>query len=148
MTAVRFHAALAAVFTALAGWETPAAAATCNVSPQGVNFGGYDSLGSTPVDGVGNVAVECDSETSFTVSLSTGNGTFSERRMIGPASELSYNLYTDASRIGIWGDGSGGSNTVSGTAGTANLPVYGRIPARQNVPAAIYADTIIVTVTY
>jgi spore coat protein U-like protein len=144
----RSFAALAAAFATLAGGSTQAAAESCNVSPLGVNFGTYDSLSPTPLEGVGNVAVECDAAVSFTISLSTGNGTYDDRRMTGPASELSYNLYSDASRLGVWGDGTGGSAIVSITASTADIPVYGRIPAHQNVPAATYADIIMVTITY
>ena len=47
--------------------------------------------------------------------------------------ELAYNLYREASRSIIWGDGTGGSAVGSGTGATHT--VYGRIPSRQNVYA-------------
>lgn len=125
----------------------PASAATCTVSPVSVIFGSYDSLNPSPLDGVGSVAVNCDAEVAYTISLSAGTGTYLDRRMSAGAAELSYNLYTDSTRTQVWGD----STTSSGmsAAGTdVNLTIYGRIPARQNVTAGIYADTIIVTVTY
>jgi spore coat protein U-like protein len=84
-------------------------------------------------------------EASFTVSLSSGNGTIADRRMIGGAAQLSYNLYKDSSRVVIWGDGAGGVSSI-GT--NVDLPVYGRIPASQNVPANVYLDAITVTVTF
>lgn len=139
--------AVALIAAALLG-APPAAAATCNVSPQGVSFGGYDTLSSGSQDGVGNISVTCDAAMSFTVSLGTGAGTYAERSMTSGAEALSYNLYTDASRLIVWGDGSGSTGTVSTTATAADIPVYGRIPARQIVPAGAYTDVIVVTITY
>jgi spore coat protein U-like protein len=147
MKAARAARALAAA-SLLGAWAAPAAAATCDVSPQGVNFGGYDPLAAAPTDGVGTIAISCDSPVSFTVSLSSGAGSYGERRMIGGVTELAYNLYVDASRLVVWGDGNGGSSTYSTSSDSVDIPVYGRIPARQNIPAAAYADTIVVTITY
>lgn len=136
--------AAAGVMLALAA---PAAAA-CTVTPQGVSFGSYDTLSSTALDGVGNINVTCDLSASFSVSLSTGgSATFDPRRMAAGTDTLNYNFYTDAARTIIWGDGVTTSN-VSATGTNVDLPVYGRIPALQNVPANSYADTITVTVTY
>ena len=122
-----------------------AAAAECNVSPQGVSFGNYDPLGGAAVDGVGNVNVSCDVQTSFTVSLGTGNGTVEDRRMTAPAAQLAYNLYADPSRLVVWGEGGSG---VSSNGTNVDLTVYGRIPGAQNVPANAYVDSVIVTVTF
>jgi spore coat protein U-like protein len=147
MTALPAVRALAAA-ALLGAWAAPAGAASCDVSPQGVGFGGYDPLAAGPLDGVGNIAIRCDAPVSFTVSLGAGAGSYSERRMNAAGAELGYNLYVDASRLVVWGDGGGGSTTYSTTADTADIPVYGRIPAHRNVPAGAYADTIVVTITY
>lgn len=142
----RLGARLAAGCLALA---LPAAAgALCTVSPQTVSFGTYDPLGVSALDGVGNINVTCDVVTAMTVSLSSGGGTFVDRQMTGGAAQLVYNLYTDSSRVVVWGDGIGGGSTVSANSSNVDLAVYGRIPAGQNVPANIYTDTITVTVTY
>ncbi|HEX6376217.1 MAG TPA: spore coat U domain-containing protein [Allosphingosinicella sp.] len=138
----------AAVLAGVVGSASPAAAASCNVNPSGVSFGAYDPLSSSPLDGVGNIAISCDASTSFAISLSTGAGSYAERRMSSGGAALTYNLYTDASRLTPWGDGSGGSSTVSMTGAAADIPVYGRMAAHQNVPAGAYADTIVVTITY
>lgn len=134
----------------MAAWcaATPALAATCSVSTPGVTFGTYDVFSMKNLDGVGNVAVTCDMSSTYTVALSPGGGSFAARTMASGASRLGYNLYSDATRVTIWGDGTGGTATVSGTATTANLPVYGRIPARQNLPVGGYSDSIIVTLTF
>ena len=134
---------IAAGFSLLAA--STAAGAACNVAPQSVSFGNYDPLSPSALDGVGNVNVTCDVQTSFTVSLGTGNGTVQDRRMTGGAAQLAYNLYKDASRVIIWGDGAGG---VSSNATNVDLPVYGRIPGGQNVPANIYVDSVMVTVSF
>jgi spore coat protein U-like protein len=126
----------------------PAAAATCDVTPQGVAFGSYDPLAPAAFDGVGNVSVRCDSAVPFTLSLDPGGGSYADRRMSGPAGTLHYNLYVDASRTIVWGDGSGGTTTMSGSGPTAEVPIYGRMPSRQNAGAGAYADTIVVTITY
>jgi spore coat protein U-like protein len=142
------HAARAIAAALLGAWTAPAAAASCDVSPQGVNFGSYDPLAAAPLDGVGTIAISCDSAVSFTVTLSPGAGSYDQRLLSGAAAELGYNLYIDASRLIVWGDGNGGSGTYSTTADNVDIPVYGRIPARQNVPATAYTDTITVTITY
>lgn len=147
MSTLRWWAAAAAAGMMLA-YAVPASAVTCSVTPQGVAFGPYDTLSAAPTDGVGNVNVNCDASTSFTVSLSAGSGTYTQRIMSGGANQLGYNLYTDASRTTVWGDGLGSTSNVSATGSSIDLPVYGRIPAQQNVPASAYADTMTVTVAY
>ena len=131
---------------ALLSAAAPAAAA-CSASTQAVSFGAYSPLSSTALDGVGTIGVTCDSALAFTIKLSAGNGTVDQRQMVSGASQLGYNLYVDAARLIIWGDGVNGS-TMSATGPNADLTVYGRIPALQNVVAGAYADTIVVTVTY
>jgi len=126
---------------------SPASAATCSVSTAGVAYGSYDTLASTPLDGVGAINVSCDASTSFAVALSSGNGSFAQRLMTAGTSQLGYNLYTDATRTIVWGDGISGS-TVSATGTAVDLSIYGRIPAQQNVTAGVYSDTITITVSY
>jgi spore coat protein U domain-containing protein, fimbrial subunit CupE1/2/3/6 len=125
---------------------SPAIGATCTVQSAGLVFGAYDSLSPAALDGVGDINVNCDAETSFTVGLGAGSGT-GARQMQKGASALAYNLYTDASRTFVWGDGAA-QNAVSATGTTVVLPVYGRIAAHQNVPAGEYVDTIVITVSY
>jgi spore coat protein U-like protein len=140
--------ARAAALIALAGWAS-AASGACSVSPSGVHFGVYDPSSGTALDGAGNIAVTCTTLTTFTVSLSTGTGNYSQRRMTSGPGSLNYNLYVDPVRLLVWGDGTGGSQTVPSIFVLgANLPIYGRLPARQSPRAGTYLDTIVVTVTY
>lgn len=123
-----------------------ATAATCTVSTAGVAFGSYDPFASQPLDSVGSITVHCDTTTSYSATLSPGNGSFGNRLMKDGSHTLAYNLYVDTTRVTVWGDGSGTTSVQSGTSDTP-LPVYGRIRAGQNAYVGAYADTIVVTVT-
>ncbi len=64
---------------------------------------------------------------------------------------LNYNLYLDAARTSIWGDGTGGTAlfTVAIPSGKAvNVTIFGRIPAGQDVAAGSYSDSIVVTIQF
>jgi spore coat protein U-like protein len=113
-------------------------------------FGNYDVFATAATTTTGKVRVNCVSGANYTISLSAGAGTFASRVMTGSGSRLDYNLFTDTQHLTVWGDGTSGSVTVSGTGTGSNTTytVYGLIPAQQNVTAGNYSDTITVTVTY
>jgi len=137
---------------------SPLSLCSCTATATAVSFGNYDPLSSIADDSTGTVHVHCTLTValpgSFTVGLSTGgSGSFAARKLHNGASDLLYNLYTDTTRAQVWGDGTGGSVTVSRSFSgllsiDQSLTVYGRIGAGQNVPARTYSDTILVTVTY
>src|SRR3546814_12625581 len=102
MTGYRRHALTAALLFSLIAASTPAQALACGVTPQSVPFGAYDTLAPGPADGVGMISVACDAETAFTVSVGPGAGSYDAREMHNGAEVLSYNLYTDASRVVGW----------------------------------------------
>ena len=79
--------------------------------------------------------------------------------MTGTGDTLSYNLYTTLAHTTVWGDGSAGTATVSGSftvpsgsgnSGSQVQTVYGLIGAPQNVRPGNYstATSITVTVSY
>lgn len=123
-------------------------AVQCNLSVQGVSFGNYDVFSSQSLDSTGNIGVSCDVSAPYTISLSPGSGSYTSRSMANGPHTLNYNLYTDATRTTIWGDGSGTTTTVSGSGTSANHTVYGRVPARQNAYVGSYSDSITVTLTF
>lgn len=128
---------------------TPLAAATCGLSVQGVNFGSYDFQSSQNLDSVGRITVTCDVSASYTIALSPGlTGTFTSRILQNGPHQLSYNLYTDLAHVSIWGDGTGGSTTMSGSGTTVDYPVYGSIPAGQNPYVGSYSDAVTVTLSF
>lgn len=125
------------------------AKANCTVSAQGVAFGLYDILSLNPTESTGVIDVTCDVSTSYQLSLSTGAGSYSERRMENGTNFLTYNLFTDPTYSFVWGDGTGVTSTVSGTTDSSQVHyIYGRIPARQDVAVGVYTDVIVVTIQF
>ena len=135
--------------------------ANCTIDSTNLAFGNYDPLATGPVNQTSTVNVRCTLATPYTVGLNTGanagsSGTaFANRSMVGPAgNQLKYQLYTDAGRTAIWGDGTNGTQTISGT-GTGVLiaspqarTVYGQIPGGQDVQPGASSDTVVATITY
>lgn len=127
---------------------------TCStVTATSLGFGDYDPLSGQDKDATSTIDVTCSNGTAFVVKLNGGvNGNISDRKLKEDAGdeELSYGLFTDASRSTVWGDGAVGQ-LVSGT-GTGSAiqeTVYGRISGGQNDKATgSYSDTITVTVDY
>lgn len=150
---------------------TAQAAASCGVSVTPLAFGPYASPGGAQVDSSASVLVSCTPEylllackSSYTLSLSLGSqASANQRRMAATVSTgtgyLGYGLFSDSQRQQPWGDGGASGARVGGTITTSLLAlvclpgnrshtVYGRIPASQNVPAGVYADNVVLTVTY
>jgi len=128
------------------------AAAICTVAATTIAFATINPFGS-PITSNGTITVACAGGTNgatYTIALSTGSGSFATRTMKSGANSLNYNLYTTAALSTIWGDGTGGTSTVSGTntRTTKMYTVYGNLPTPQGVIPAVYTDTITVTVTY
>ncbi len=149
--------AVLALVLAFATWlelgETCGAAASgCTVSASPPSFASYAPLSGASVSASGTVTATCATGGTVTAKLSIGNGTYAARTLLGPAgATLNYNLYTDAAHSMIWGDGTAGTVTVSGTLpnGTpATATVYGYIPGGQDVKVGTYASTITVTLTF
>lgn len=132
----------------LFGISLPAKSVECSVSTTGVSFGNYDVFSNVSLDGAGSVSVSCDAPAAYSIAISSGNGSYAARWMASGTHQLAYNLYREASRSTIWGDGTGGSTVVTGSDTGATHTVYGRIPSRQNVHAGSYSDSIVVVVTY
>ncbi|MDE2465160.1 MAG: spore coat protein U domain-containing protein [Alphaproteobacteria bacterium] len=156
------HAALALLLAC--GLSAPASAAclscTCSVSATGLRFGHFDPVSPTPTSSTSQLRLSCWTTRSpelvtYEVALSHGlSGSFATRLMLGAGDQLAYNLYTDSAHTTIWGDGTGGSTTLSGSMTATrrrqrtDLTVYGQIPPQQIVRAGNYADTIVVTINY
>ncbi len=127
--------------------------AACTISASGVNFGGYNVFSNTPLDASGTVTFQCSPiAVNVQVQLSRGGApSFSPRQMRQGGTTLDYNLYLDVARTIIWGDGTAGTQVYSALVGALVdivVPVYGRVPVRQNVPAGAYTDTITATIVF
>lgn len=132
---------------------------SCSVATTAVTFGNYNPISATATTANGNVAVTCSALVIFTasyvISMAKGNSaTYTPRFMNLAGVHLNYNLYTTAGFASIWGDGTGGTVTVSdsytaiGLSETRNYTPFGQIPALQTIGAGTYTDTVLVTVTY
>ena len=105
-------------------------------------------------DGTVAISATCTVGTNYTLSLDVGLGsgaTLSTRRMTSVGGDtLDYALYTTAGRTTPWGDGTGGTGTVSstGTGLSQVFTVYGRVPSSAAASVGVYADTVTVTATY
>jgi spore coat protein U-like protein len=130
----------------------------CSLTSSGsINFTNYNPLGSSPNNGNTTLTVSCSSSTpAFTLTLSKGNSNnYAQRCLLLNGVCLNYNLYTSSAYNTIWGDGSSGTNFISGTKNCpSNNPcvytVFGQVPAPQPlVPAGNnYSDSITATLTY
>lgn len=146
----------------LAAFPTAGFAPCSIASTQGVAFGSYDPLIASAVLSQGTITIECSAgllgligSENFDISLGTGGGgSYNPRAMSEVGGDtLAYNLYRDSARAEIWGDGTSGTFIVNDTIGglltigtqSEDYPVYGRLPAMQDVTAATYSDIITVT---
>jgi spore coat protein U-like protein len=140
-----------------------ALAQTCNVTVTGpLNFGLYTF--TTPLDGVASLTLACRQINqapgriiNYTIRLTSGPGSFVARQMQHltlPGEVLRYNLFQDAARSLVWGDGTAGTVVVTGQFAfpppnqetVPPIPIYGRIPADQNVVPGTYQTISPVTV--
>ncbi len=148
-----------ALALALAPGTASALGEVCTVSTSPIVFGTYVPTASGATDSTSTISVTCTGiisiSVNYTIKLGTGlGGSYAPRRMSGGAGTLNYNLYTNAARSVVWGDGSSGTATVSDGYSlgllliTRNYSVYGRIAALQNVAPGVYSDAVLVTVDY
>lgn len=159
----RWVARVLGVVAALVLPAVAPAAVSCQVAATGPAFGTYNPTNTSATVANGTLTATCtltsgnSATVTLTSSYSTGaSGTFSSRVMLSGANRLSYNLYYDAAYTQIRGDGTGGSQTGSGSmsltraAPTQEIQstIYGRVTAGQDVAPGTYTDTITVTVTY
>lgn len=144
----------------------PLEAANCTVSSVGVNFGSYDPLAGAPDDSTGQVSITCTmvgngkpETVAYSIELGAGNaGAYSPRRLLSGVDALLYNLFRDAGRSQVWGNGLSSTFTVgdsvtvgpgvgNGTRSRSHT-IYGRVPARQDVAPGSYSDTIVITLSF
>ncbi len=154
-------------------WPLAAHAAppACTLSTSGLAFGTYVPTSASPVTANGSISFACTyTGAGFTADLtiSAGNsGNYTVRTLKSGSQSLNYNIYVNAADTEIFGGASG--NGVAGTyyyylcypgrpvscsggGGQSGVqyvaPMYGLLPAGQDVRAGTYSDTIVVTLTF
>lgn len=157
MTDYPKKSAAIAISAAILLLTTPAHAIRCKVTVGPINFGLYMPQTPVHVDVIGQFEVRCQAQPGpFSVIIGPGiSGNQLARTLIsGGANQLNYNLYRDAARTQIWGDGTPPTFVVSGVRPDRgrptfyNYPVYGRIFAGQTPNPGIYTDNLVVTVLF
>lgn len=150
LTAAAFFAALAHSAHAAQATGTLQVQATvlntCSVTTTPVVF---SNVGLTAATATGGIVVNCTNGDSISIALDGGgSGNISARSLAHAtlSESFTYQLYSNAGRTTVWGDG------VTGTALTSSGPsqtlvVYGQTTG---TPAAAgsYSDSVQVTVTY
>ncbi|HVR42216.1 MAG TPA: spore coat U domain-containing protein [Thermoanaerobaculia bacterium] len=135
-------------------------AASCfiqSVTP--VTFGDYSVFSPGPLDIAGSLTIVCTPGTAATIYLSTGSsGTYAMRTMRSGAEVLDYNVYLDATRTVVFGNGSGGTGTAvfnvpPGPPGPsedleAMIQFYGRVFPLDDVAAGLYSDSLVITIDW
>jgi spore coat protein U domain-containing protein, fimbrial subunit CupE1/2/3/6 len=126
----------------------------CTISATTLDFGSQPGTITANIDQQNTVNVTCNLLTPWTVSLNAGTGTGGTvvlRKMTGPlGATVDYTIYRDLTRTQVWGDGTSGTFTVSGTGTGLVQPQigFGRVPAPQSVPTGSYLDTITATISF
>jgi len=146
----------AAVWLAVMVLSGGVQAKTCDVSSNGLAFGVYSPASTANRDAIGSILINCNGSIRATLRLSVGNGAAASysggRKMTrsGGTGTLSYNLYANAHRTQVFGDGTDTSVTKQIDRNKSfSQPVYGRIPGAQPTTlAGSYLDTVIITIQY
>lgn len=132
---------------------------TANVAPScqlnsvpTIAFGTLNPLADN--DTQGDIVWVCTSGTNTVIELDGGgSGNILARTMAGPIAPLPYQLYTDAGRSQVFGDGTTG-NAVGvagvGYASPGTVTVYGRVAQAdaQTAQNGNYNDTVVVTIVF
>lgn len=121
---------------------------SCNLySTPDLNFGQTSDL-SNAVSGVTTISLSCPTNTSWKVGLDNGlNYDGTSRRMKNAGNYIKYSLYKSADLSQTWDNTTYSQGT--GTSGTQQINIYGRVPAQGSFfPAGDYVDTVTVTLTY
>lgn len=136
------------------------AIASCSVSATPIGFGSYDVFLDIPSDTAGTVTVNCMSNVvraRLTAGPSQTSGTFIPRQMkrSDGTDLLNYNVFTDALRSIVFGDGTGGTTGIDLRRPTGKpspwsqyINIFGRIPPGQDVPVGSYSDSLTITIEW
>jgi spore coat protein U-like protein len=150
---VRSSIARALVAGAMLAATSSVAHAECFITTAGVAFGAYDVFATAPNDSTGTITYLCNSRANVTIELTRGSApTFGTRRMRNGTEQLFFNLFVDAARTRIWGNGTGGTGVYRRNNVPLNqnisVPVFGRIPAGQDVRGGNYTETITAIINF
>jgi len=154
MTRALMRAPFVAAIWLLGATSAWAQSPSCTISVTSIAFGSYSVFTTTADDSTGTITYTCNSTASnISIALNDGSSsTFSPRTMRKGSETLQYNLYRNAARTNIWGDGTGGTSVYTRANppnnSSVSLTIYGRIPALQDVSAGSYTDTVSAVINF
>lgn len=127
----------------------------CGIQADPIDFGTVVGSMAGAIDATGAVRATCNNELPYTIALNAGQvpgNTIANRRLgldgAGPGL-VDYQLYLDAGRGQVWGDGSVGAiHNDTGTGTQQIITVYGRVPVQPLPVSGTYRDTVTATITY
>lgn len=134
--------------------ESAAQSPSCTISATSVAFGTYNVFSGTAVDSTGTITYRCNATAAnITIALSRGtSSTYIPRTMSMGGELLAYNLYSNAGRTNIWGDGTAGTSVYvranPPNDNNVNVTIFGRVSAGQDVSAGSFSDTISATINF
>jgi spore coat protein U-like protein len=161
MSRAGFRAGMAMVLSMMA--DQALSACGIATAPVNLSFGAYTPItfpgkvASANADSTGSVSISCSGlaqAVSYALKLSAGRGNILARSMggTGGGADMTYNLYTNASRTTVWGDGASGASfagSIAPTDGPVTHTFYGRVPAGQSaLRAGTFTDQLVITLEY
>jgi spore coat protein U-like protein len=127
----------------------------CTITTLAVGFPAYDPIvthaSANDDSSSGSVTITCTKGASTTIGLGQGlNYSGSNRMTDGSSNFLTYGLFQDASRATAWGNAAPNLPPahIAADKNPLVVPVYGRIPPAQDLPAGTYSDTVVATVNF
>ena len=118
-------------------------------NPTNVVFGTYSVFGSGSLAATSTYTARCTPHTNGVVSFTSGanSATYFPRYMANGGNLIGYNLYQNAARTIVLGDGTAGTTSVDLVNGTPQQKeftetIYAATPLGTNVPPGTYVDTV------
>lgn len=136
-----------------------AEAAACTLTTNGVHFGTVAARAMRTEDVLASVIIQCwgiPGETLHYRVRPLGVGAALHARTLAGSGTgtLGYNLYLDAARTQIWGDGNDNTREISATVQLSGpvygrvIPIYARLGPTGAAKAGAYLDTVVIAFDY
>ena len=125
-------------------------AGNCTCNGTTLNAGAYSVFQATATQPTVTLGVTCNGNATYNIAFSAGNSGNTGARWMqqGAGDKLTYNIFTDPTRLIVW---AGTNQKVYSSSGstTFNESLYLKIDPLQDVSisGAVYSDTIMVTMT-
>lgn len=125
--------------------------ASCSIGVGSLNFGQYNPFSESNNHTSAHININCLNETDVivkTTSLLDRNKLRTMKNIQYPEKNdvLAYQIFTNAARDTLFGDGNNNTAVFSGS--NKNFTLYGTLIKKQNVFKGIYQDSLILEINY